>query len=270
MTKLWIFSDLHYEQGNSLPRSAPEHDICICAGDLNHLPWAIESLKSGELGNGTTIYVPGNHDFYRQSSIEYASKIGADSAIHSNVFLANPAEYCFHGIRFLGCTLWTDYQLFGNQMASMGVAGNCMTDHQLIRTRVGAEKGGHGNVPFTTDHALRRHRRELAWLEARLAESFDGPTVICTHHSPSPQSVPERFSDDPLTPAFSSNLEWLIEKYRPACWIHGHTHDSFDYMIGKTRVLCNPGGYQHEPNPDFKWDLVIEIDEHEPTSTLKT
>jgi len=154
-------------------------------------------------------------------------------------------------------------------MAAMGHAGHWPNDHRLIRTHVGAEKGGHGNIPFTTEHALARHRRELAWLEARLREPFDGQTVVCTHHSPSPQSVPDRFRDDPLSPAFSSNLEHIIERYQPDLWVHGHTHDSFDYNIGKTRVVCNPAGYQHEPNPDFQWDLVVEIGEYEPAATIK-
>src|ERR1035437_4476933 len=268
MTTLWIFSDLHYEQGNSNPPSAPDHDVCIVPGDLNHLPWAIEMLKDGSMGNGTTLYVPGNHDFYRQESMEGAERLAEQNVERSSVFLCNPAEYVFNGIRFLGCTLWTDYELFGNQMAAMGIAGNCMNDHHLIRTESGAPNNG-DTTRFTAAHALQRHKRELAWLESRLAEPFDGPSVVATHHSPSPRSVPERFDEDPLTPAFSSNLEWLIEKYQPALWIHGHTHDSFDYMIGKTRVLCNPGGYQHEPNPDFKWDLVVEIEEYEPTATLK-
>jgi hypothetical protein len=116
--------------------------------------------------------------------------------------------------------------------------------------------------------ALQRHRRELAWLEAKLAQPFDGPTVVASRHSPSPKSVPAMFAADPLTPVFSSNLEWLIEKYQPACWIH-HTPDSFDYTIGKTRVVCNPAGYQHEPNPEFQWDFVIEIDGHEPTARIE-
>ena len=267
MTRLWIFSDLHFEMGNSGPSSAPDHDICICAGDLNHLPWAIDMLKSGKLGNGTTIYAPGNHDYYRQELMEGAERSAQQNVKLSNVFLCNPGEYVFNGIRFLGCTLWTDYQMYGNQMAAMGHAGHWLNDHRLIRTEDGAPPGT--TVRFMPDHALKRHNREIAWLESRLAEPFDGPTVVVTHHSPSPQSVPDRFRDDPLTPAFSSNLEWLIERYQPDLWVHGHTHDSFDYHIGKTRIVCNPGGYQHEPNLDFQWDLVIEIDDYEPTATMK-
>jgi hypothetical protein len=78
-------------------------------------------------------------------------------------------------------------------------------------------------------------------------------------HCPSPRSVPDRFRDDPLTPAFSSDLEALILRHQPDLWIHGHTHDSFDYTIGCTRVVCNPEGYSYEHNPDFVPDLVIDL-----------
>jgi hypothetical protein len=34
-------------------------------------------------------------------------------------------------------------------------------------------------------------------------------------------------------------------------WTHGHMHDPFDYMIGSTRVVCNPRGYLgHDPQAD--------------------
>ena len=30
----------------------------------------------------------------------------------------------------------------------------------------------------------------------------------------------------------------------PDLWVHGHTHDSFDYVLGWTQVVVNPYGYQ--------------------------
>jgi predicted phosphodiesterase len=43
-------------------------------------------------------------------------------------------------------------------------------------------------------------------------------------------------------------------------WIHGHTHDPFDYEINGTRVICNPRGY---PGENASWTsraaLVVEI-----------
>jgi hypothetical protein len=45
----------------------------------------------------------------------------------------------------------------------------------------------------------------------------------------------------------------------------GHTHDSFDYMLGKSRVVCNPRGYpinrgtgEYE-NPKFNSQLIVEV-----------
>jgi Icc-related predicted phosphoesterase len=39
-----------------------------------------------------------------------------------------------------------------------------------------------------------------------------------------------------------SDLSGLVETYQPALSVHGHTHKSSDYRIGKTRVLRNPHG----------------------------
>jgi predicted phosphodiesterase len=274
MTRLWIWSDPHLEQNDTLTaHPAPAHDVCVIAGDFSYLEQAVETLSAEPghwIGNkAATVYVPGNHEFYRtkRGSMESAERAAAQAAGASRLFLLNPGEVELNGIRFLGCTLWTDYNLYGNVMKAMTAAANGMTDHRLIRTEDGAPPGS--AIRFMPEHALKRHKCELAWLESKLADPFDGPTVVVTHMSPSGKSVPDRFEGDPLTPSFSSNLEWLIEKYQPALWVHGHTHDSFDYWIGnKTRVVCNPAGYPHEPNPDFVRDLVIEIDDYEPTATM--
>jgi predicted phosphodiesterase len=271
VTKLWIWSDPHYEQNDTITfREAPDHDVCVVAGDFSYLEDGVKTLASANnwIGNRATVYVPGNHEYYRtrRGSMESAERDAAYAAAGSRVFLLNPGETFLRDVRFLGCTMWTDYDLYGNIMKAMGAAGHGMADHRLIATEEDAPSGS--AIKFTVDHALRRHIRERKWLEAKLAEQFDAPTVVVTHHGPSPKSVPDRFDEDPLTPAFSSNLEDIIERYQPALWIHGHTHDSFDYTIGRTRVICNPAGYPHEPNPDFKRDLVIEIDGYEPVPTL--
>jgi predicted phosphodiesterase len=271
MTRLWIWSDPHYEINNTTTaHPAPDHDVCVIAGDFSYIEIAVQMLSDNPMwiGNRATVYVPGNHEFYRtkRGSMEAAERAAAQAAGGSRVFLLNPGETVLHSTRFLGCTLWTDFALYGDLVNAMADAQIGMNDYNLIRTEDGAPPGK--AIRFTPDAAFRRHIRERKWLEKKLAEPFDGPTVVVTHHGPSPKSVPERFDTDPLTPAFSSNLEHIIEKYQPALWVHGHTHDSFDYTIGKTRVVCNPAGYPHEPNPDFVRDLVIEIDDYEPTATL--
>jgi Icc-related predicted phosphoesterase len=93
-----------------------------------------------------------------------------------------------------------------------------------------------------------------------LAESFDGRTMVVTHHAPSSRSVYPRYARDQLTPAFASSLEMMMNGERAALWVHGHMHDSFDYEINGTRVVCNPRGYAPNAlNSEFKLDLVVEI-----------
>ena len=93
-----------------------------------------------------------------------------------------------------------------------------------------------------------------------MAEPFASKTVIVTHHVPSSRSVPRRFARDLLTPAFASNLESLMDGDGAVLWIHGHTHDQFDYEVFGTRVVCNPRGYvPNALSPDFRPDWVEEV-----------
>ena len=105
--------------------------------------------------------------------------------------------------------------------------------------------------------------RHASWLEARLATPFSGPTVVVTHHAPSPRSIHPRFAGLPLNVCFVSDTEHLLEGRRVALWIHGHTHDSFDYVANGTRVVCNPRGYAKNginENPAFDPGLIITLD----------
>lgn len=96
------------------------------------------------------------------------------------------------------------------------------------------------------------------WLDGQFSEQFDGPTVVVTHHAPHPGSVHPGFTNDLLTPSFVSDLSSEIERWQPDLWVHGHVHDSFDYRVGRTRVLCNPRGCGDE-NRDFNPGLVVEV-----------
>jgi predicted phosphodiesterase len=110
---------------------------------------------------------------------------------------------------------------------------------------------------------LKIHWRQRHWLQAQLLQPWEGPTVVITHHAPSPASIAPAYRNDWLTPAFASELP--AEMFEGVdLWVHGHTHTSFDYRIGSCRVVCNPRGYplgpdRHAENPGFDPGLVIEI-----------
>ena len=176
------------------------------------------------------------------------------AAREAGVHFLDDEAVVIRGVRFLGATLWTDFKLFGPIDAPycMKDAMDYMSDFRLVRE---------GDRGFTPVDSVRLHERSVGWLEASLAQPFDGETVVVTHHLPSSSSVAHRWKDKPLSAAFASNLDHLMGV--PACWIHGHTHDSFDYKLNGTRVVCNPLGYalfDHDPeNMDFDPGFVVEI-----------
>jgi predicted phosphodiesterase len=84
--------------------------------------------------------------------------------------------------------------------------------------------------------------------------------VVLTHHGVSPLSINEKYRGDKLNYAFMSDLSNDIIDHGPDIWVHGHTHNSFDYTLGKTRVIVNPYGYKDvEANPEYNRNLLIDI-----------
>lgn len=137
-------------------------------------------------------------------------------------------------LRLLGCTLWTDFWLFDDPDTAMEAAGRWVSDFRLILE--------HG-VPLTPHRTAQLHKESRAWLAARFAEPAAGPTIVMSHHAPSPQSVPGRYRDNVVSAAFASDMEPIIGLWQPALWVHGHMHEAAVYQIGCTRVVCNPRGY---------------------------
>ena len=246
--KLHILSDLHIEFADFEPPST-DTDVVVLAGDIgvgiDGLMWACERFA-----NTPVIYVPGNHEFYRQD-LDLIAQLRAASPQHVHVL--NDDQVVIDGVRFLGSVLWTDFGLFGeaDKFFAMRHAEQFMADFSLIQN---------SGQPFTPRDSVAVHETSRAWLGARLTESFDGKTVVVTHHAPSARSVAPRFASNPLSPAFASELDPVIAAAEPALWIHGHTHDAFDYNLYSTRVVCNPRGYPGEnPASGFRSDLVVEV-----------
>lgn len=212
----------------------PFADVMILAGDIHVGTQAIEKFGTWP---HPVLYVPGNHEFYDCAIGPQVAKL-KKAAEKTAVIVLSRDEYIDQGVRFLGCTLWTDYQLMGTgsrQLASMWACEARIADHRKI---MGIDKPGQG---FSAQQAFELHQQERAWLEQKLDEPFDGPTVVITHHAPSRGSVHPRFRGDPCNAAFVSDLDDLVMK--ADFWIHGHVHDSFDYKVGKCRVMANPGSY---------------------------
>lgn len=252
--KLHVLSDLHLSVSAFEPPGT-DADLVVLAGDLARPEQALAFARA--LGK-PALYVPGNHEFYGSTPDATLAGLRALSQ-GSAVRVLSDEAVVVDGVRFLGSTLWTDFALYGGEDAVL------VAQHHgaaLLRdfSRIALDAPGAG--PFQPRDAQRLHQRSRRWLEAQLAEPFHGPTVVITHHAPSPRSIHPRFDGSPINPCFVSNLDALMDGARIPLWIHGHTHDSFDYRLRGTRVLCNPRGYcrgEARENPAFDPALVVEI-----------
>ena len=252
--KLNILSDLHLGFG-AMERPENDADVIVLAGDVSRpLEAAVWALRFDK----PVIYVLGNHEFYG-SSIDGAADQLKRLCEGTQVHVLDDREIIIGGVRFLGSTLWTDFELFGNagmKAAAMAQARQLLRDFSQIRAREAAD------AVFTPEDSVALFGRHSRWLDDSLSAAHAGPTVVVTHHAPSRQSIHPRFADSLLNACFVSDAERLLGADRAQLWIHGHTHDSFDYVAKGTRVVCNPRGYARGgviENPRFDPDLMVEV-----------
>jgi predicted phosphodiesterase len=260
--KLHILSDLHNEFSLFEPIAGIDADVIVLAGDIgkgaNGISWASEAFKGKPI-----VAVPGNHEYYGRDMLETQAMMRI-MAQETGVHLLDDGEVVIDGVRFLGTTLWTDFLLHCKdakdvdereryRLAAMVAGQQDLTDFRVIHYG----RLGH----FAPIHSIELHKKSLAWLTGKLDEPFDGQSVVVTLHLPSMLSVADRFKDELLAACFASNLDYLFGKM--PLWIHGHTHDNFDYVSNGTHVVCNPRGYvtysSGPENFDFNPRLVIEI-----------
>lgn len=253
--RIHLLSDLHFEHGNMPGYTAPECDVVILSGDVcpgvRGVMWAQETFEV------PVIYVPGNHEFYGKRRVMKHVGDMKKKAEGSNVHVLYNDAVEIEGVRFLGATMWSDFDLFKNPISIM-IAQEKMNDFSFDRrdASIMVDVG----KPFTAMHSRTEHFVTREFLRAELEKTFEGKTVVVTHHAPSIQSVAEKYKHDALTPAYASSMENFM-LMGVDLWTHGHLHDNSDYMIGDTRVVCNPRGY-HNPNMlngDFDPTLVISL-----------
>jgi hypothetical protein len=197
------------------------------------------------------IYVMGNHEFYRHSLPELTELLRAEMD-GSQVCLLENSAVEINGYTFLGCTLWTDFQVTGNAAEAMRLAEGGVSDYHVVR--------------YNPEHRLlsprdtvRLHGESVAWLRGELARHDPARTVVVTHHAPSARTEAPAYEHSVLKGAFESNLDALVEGSGVPLWIYGHTHYNTDFKIGSTRVLSNQRGYPASLCERFQAGLVVEV-----------
>ncbi len=230
--RIRYMSDLHLEFSDYQPPPV-DADIVVLAGDIHTgtegLEWAARTFP-----DTIVLYLAGNHEYYDQNLLTLMPAL-EDRASTLGIHLLDNKEFVIGNVRFLGTTLWTDFELRGGGDYAMQIAAEGMNDYQLIR---------HGTRALQPADTRALHVAGRYFLEEKLQEPFDGKTVVISHHAPSLRSLPMERQLDPLASAYASNLEALAEL--ADFWIHGHTHERLEYRLGRCWVLCNPRGYQME------------------------
>ena len=272
--KLLLMSDLHLELSDLPIPEDVEFDVAVLAGDI---VWPAVQLhdwlaRSTALSRARAVVaVSGNHEYFDSVMQHQAEALqrAAQASSAPQLHLLDCTELQLDGVRFLGCTLWTDFELridmpggpMSDRDRGIATAARVMADYRTIGC---CDAPGADARTLTPHDTLRLHRQQRQWLQDRLAEPFIGPTVVVTHHGPHRRSLAPRFAADWVSTAYLSELPASFFDV-PVLWVHGHTHRSHDYRVGRCRVVCNPRGYQTEAmpmpeNPAFRTDLVVTLD----------
>jgi len=250
--RIRVHSDLHLEFQDWTPPPVAA-DVVVLAGDIHvgaeGLLWARREFADSHL-----IYVPGNHEYYggeMESTLGQLRGIAAEEGIA----LLDCDSVVIAGVRFLGATLWTDFALYGSDPEAIARAQAEARRRMADYRRISLQDSGR----LQPEDTRRIHQRQSAWLAQELAQPFTGATVVVTHHLPHARSVHPRYEGDLLNASFASDLSTLVRE-PVQLWIHGHTHESMDYQIDGTRVVCNPRGYlPQEPNDSFDPEQVVSV-----------
>lgn len=265
MVKILTLSDLHLELVGFEPDADAVRttDCVVLAGDIHTgsdgILWARQAFPDKPL-----VYVAGNHEFYGgfwEETLDEMRRVAREN----DVYLLEDESVIIGGVRFLGCTLWTDFEYHGLYVVGKMkyLAEHSFSDYQAISL-------DRDDRRLTARAELARHRRSRAWMESELTKGDPAHTVVVTHHYPHRNSTAPKYLSDAMTACYGSHLPQKL-LLQAGLWIHGHTHGSCNYRIDGevhgvkryVRVVCNPRGYQRGwapeemENPKFDGALLM-------------
>jgi Icc-related predicted phosphoesterase len=222
----------------------------VVAGDLvtrmeRGVAWLLARVTDRPI-----IYVPGNHEFYG-CDIDRTVEKARQAAAGTNVRILQNDSVEIDGVLFVGVTLWTDFALLGNPHHAMQIAGYGMNDYYRIRKR-------RYEMRLRPTDTLARHHETCEFIARTTRDARTGRTVVVvSHHGCVREAVKAGKESEMISAAYASDCQRLLEHVD--LWIYGHTHESRDFTIGRTRIVSNAKGYSHGDNPQFEKKYVIEI-----------
>lgn len=252
MTRFAVIADLHDDywlnEGIDTLEGTDfsEVDAVFFAGDITnkgHIQWKYALERIGKHVDLNKVYmIPGNHDYYA-GDVDRDDKLEAH-CIAAGANFAQKREVIIGETRFLCATLWTDMRGDGSRCITDNYrkAEEVMQDHKRVRV---AEQGYRKMSAATS---ARIHAEQRGWLAAKMAEPFDGQTIVITHHAPLMEASNTGFYE--ADHAYASDLSDLIEEGQPDRWYYGHTHYGLELQHGATLLKNCSLGYPPSIDPD--------------------
>jgi len=266
--KIQIVSDLHLEFSDILIKNTNNADVLILGGDIMIAEKVLKPeselgirfrdfLKRCSFQFPHVIYIAGNHEFYGGYWSKSLDSLRAACGVHDNIYFLERDTKIIDDVVFVGGTLWTDMNRH-DPLTLHGVR-DMMNDFRSITDDT------LGYIKLKPATTAERHRQTRQYIELIIKEHADKRVVVVGHHTPSYQSCHEMYkSDYIMNGAYHSDLSGImLNNPQIKLWTHGHTHHPFDYVIGETRVVCNPRGYHQISgwSEDTGWDpeKVVEV-----------
>ncbi len=290
--KIAIASDLHLEFGDLEFDNSSHADVLILSGDIlvarditQHDPHNIMGVeyRSNRYHNfmqrcceqfAHVIYVMGNHEHYHHDFAKTERHLKDVFGYLKNLYILEREVKVIDDVTFVGGTVWTDMNQedpltlyhMKSMMNDFRIISNSNKtvnyrtfddvdnpDKPTFRTR---------EANFSPEDAVEQYRLFVSYLQHCVEDRPEQKFVVAGHHSPSRLSTHAQYANATLmNGAYSSNLDEYIQDHpQIRLWTHGHTHHNFDYMIGQTRVVCNPRGYHGHEQQAATWQLqTVEI-----------
>lgn len=283
--KLKLVSDLHLEFADLNIQNNHGCDVLILAGDimvsqdLHDHPqplggmWEFNELAGlGERQRKAqsfrdflkrvsfqfphVIYVAGNHEFYHGKFYNGLDYLRSECGQYSNIYFLENETKTIDGVVFVGATLWTDMNR--GDPITMHAIKDMINDYRTIRNDL------RNYAKLSPTDTVIRHKKSLEYFRETVDQHPNDRCVVVGHHAPSHLSTDPRYeSEFIMNGAYRSDLsDFILDRPQIKLWCHGHMHNASDYMIGGTRIVCNPRGYQspgYSEQTGWNPELIIEI-----------
>lgn len=293
--KISVASDIHLEFGDLDIQNTDGADVLILGGDIlvarditqqdphNILGMEYRSNRYHDFMQRCSqkfphvIYIMGNHEHYNGDFAKTQAHLKDVLGYLKNVYVLEKEVQVIDDITFIGGTLWTDMNnsdplTLYHMKSMMNDFRSVQNSNRMVSYKTYEQINGVDNrerpvfkervASFSPEDAVEEHVKMKGYIEQIIQGKFDQKFVVVGHHAPSKLSTHPRYASETImNGGYSSSLdEFIMDHPQIKLWTHGHTHEDFDYLIGSTRIVCNPRGYVNYEQRANTWQLkTVEI-----------